>query len=76
MKMVPAYILNPELTPIQMKDAISERIHKLQALACFAQIEDLLDYSKENVDNFFWVQIGLLREVHELFTCFIQQADS
>ncbi len=70
MTMTRTYVLNPDLTPNQLADAIVERFNKLQALVCLCQTEDFTDNTVENINNCLWLQGGLLMELRELFDKF------
>lgn len=70
MKISPIYILNPDLTQIQLKDAIAERIDKLEALTTISQTEDFMEFTENNLANYFWLQHGLLKELSELFRAY------
>jgi hypothetical protein len=67
------YILNPELNPMQLVDAIMERCNKLQALTSLCQSEDLMEYTLELVQDYFWLQSGLIAELKELSEVFSKQ---
>jgi esterase/lipase superfamily enzyme len=67
------YFLNPKLTPVQLADAIMERLNKIQALICLGQSDDMLDCMSEHIDNYFWLHSGLINELKELFDAFSQK---
>lgn len=64
------YILNPELSPVQLADAIMERCNKLQALINLCQTEEFTDYTLEHIHHYFWLQSGLMNELKELCEVF------
>lgn len=73
MSIAPTYVLNPDLSSAQLKDAISERLQQLQALASLCQSDDIADYVDECLANCFWLQSNLLRQITELFNAYIQK---
>ncbi|MDF2866631.1 MAG: hypothetical protein K0S11_101 [Gammaproteobacteria bacterium] len=69
------YMLNSDLSPVQLKDAIVERILQLQALTNVCQNEDFTDYSQELLSDYFWLQNSLLAQVSELFNAYNQRLE-
>jgi hypothetical protein len=73
MSVAQIYLLNPDLKSNQIKEAIMERLHQLQALTCVCQEEDFTDYITEYLNNYFWLENTLINQIIELFHAYDKQ---
>jgi len=62
------FILNPELTSLEIVDGIIERLMKAKALTSFLLANDIAgDTSFKSIHGFIWVLDGYLEELDCLF---------
>jgi len=66
------YLLNPEATAAQIKDALLERIQMLEAMVSVSQCDEFMENTHEHIANYLWVKTRLLFEIRELLTLFLK----
>jgi hypothetical protein len=61
------YLLNPELNPDQLFDAVNACLYKAEAIAMTAATTDFEAYTSEVINNYMWALSDLIREARWLF---------
>lgn len=61
------YLLNPELNPQQLYDAINACLSKAEALATTAATTDFEAHGIDTISNYLWILSDTIREARWLY---------